>query len=67
MNRQLLHYIYRTAKWSGFGNERVFAGLPDLPRDRRLSDDEMFDLFGLIGEEVDYVRQSLVPRRRKAG
>ncbi len=66
MNTELLRYIYRTAKWSGFGNERVFAGLPDLPRDRALSDGEMFALFGLTDEEVDYVRKALEPRRRKA-
>jgi len=66
MNTELLRYIYRTAKWSGFGNERVFAGLPDLPRDRALSDGEMFALFGLTDEEVDYVRKALAPRRRKA-
>lgn len=66
MNTELLRYIYRTAKWSGFGNERVFAGLPDLPRDRVLSDDEMFSRFELTDEEVSYVRESLAPRRRKA-
>lgn len=66
MSTELLRYIYRTAKWSGFGNERVFAGLPDLPRDRVLTDDEMFALFELTDEEVSYVRESLAPRRRKA-
>lgn len=66
MNLSLMRYIYKTAKWSGFGNERVFAGLPDLPRDRALSDDEMFSLFGLNDEEVSYVRASLAPSRRKA-
>lgn len=65
LNSQLLQYIYKTAKWSGFGNERVFAGLPDLPRDRTLTDDQMFAFFGLTDEEVNYVRQSLEPRRRK--
>ncbi|WP_157071460.1 hypothetical protein [Curtobacterium ammoniigenes] len=66
MNTQLLQYIYRTAKWSGFGNERVFSGLPDLPRDRVLDDREMFELFGLTDEEVAYVGGVLAPRRRKA-
>ncbi len=65
MNSVLMQYVYRTAKWSGFGNERVFAGLPDLPRDRALTDDEVFALFGLTDEEVTYVRESLAPRRRK--
>jgi hypothetical protein len=55
----LMRYIYATAKWSGFGNERVFASLPDLPRDLRLSDDELFDRFGLSVEEAEHVRERL--------
>nr|CRZ19175.1 M.AgsIA [Agrococcus sp. 25] len=66
MNSVLMRYIYRTAKWSGFGNERVFAGLPDLPRDRALSDEEMFARFALTNEEVDHVRTALEPRRARA-
>lgn len=66
LNSSLMHYIFKTARWSGFGNERVFAGLPDLPRDRALDEDGMYDLFGLTGEEADYVQRSLAPRRGKA-
>jgi hypothetical protein len=66
LNTALLQYIFKTAKWSGFGNERVFAGLPELPRDRALSDDEMFAYFDVTSEEAQYVRTALAPRRRKA-
>lgn len=66
LNSPLIRYILKTAKWSGFGNERVFAGLPQLPNDRILNDHEMFDLFDISGEEADYVRSTLVPRRGKA-
>lgn len=66
LNTELLRYVYKSAKWSGFGNERVFAGLPDLPRDTALTDLEMFAHFGLTSEEVDYVKRSLAPARRKA-
>lgn len=59
LNLSLLRYIYKTAKWSGFGNERVFAALPDLPRDRTLTDDEMFALFSLSPSEVAYVRRAV--------
>lgn len=59
LNSLLMQYILKTAKWSGFGNERVFAGLPDLPRDKSLSDEEMFSLFGLSEEEVRYVRKAM--------
>jgi hypothetical protein len=55
LNTKLLRYILRTAKWSGFGNEKVFRSLPNLPIDRTLSDLEMYVLFGLTEEERDYV------------
>lgn len=67
LNLMLMRYIYKTARWSGFGNERVFSRLPDLPRDRKLSDTELFDHFGLTPEEVQFVRASLAPRRRANG
>ena len=66
LQSMLFQYIFRTARWSGFGNERVFAALPRLPQDRACDDDEMFALFGLSEEEVAYVRQAMEPRRRKS-
>ncbi len=59
LNLELMRYIYRTARWSGFGNERVFAALPDLPRDKRLTDEDAFALFSLTDKEVHYVRAAL--------
>lgn len=56
LNLTLMRYIYKTAKWSGFGNERVFASLPDLPRQVALADDELFGLFSLTDREVAHVR-----------
>jgi hypothetical protein len=56
LNRTLMRYIFMTGKWSGFGNERVFHALPDLPRDRCMTDEEMFDWFALTEEEVAHVR-----------
>jgi hypothetical protein len=56
LNLTLLRYVYKTARWSGFGNERVFDSLPNLPRDAALTDNELFDRFGLTTEEVDHVR-----------
>lgn len=66
LDTALLRYVLRTARWSGFGNERVFAGLPALPLDRVLTDDEMFEAFGITAEEVGHVRDALAPRRRAA-
>jgi len=66
MNLKLMKYIYKTAKWSGFGNERVFTALPDLPRSKVLSDEQLYNYFELTDEEVDYVEDFMEPRRRKA-
>lgn len=55
LNSKLFQYIFDTARWSGFGNERVFAGLPDISRFGPLSDSEMFSLFGLTSDEERYV------------
>lgn len=58
LNTKLFQYIFKTAKWSGFGNEKVFAALPTLPEEP-LSDDEMFELFGLADEEVQHVERAV--------
>lgn len=51
LNTMLLKYIYATAKWSGFGHERVFDALPNLPVDRALTDEEVFEMFALTESE----------------
>lgn len=56
LNLMLPQYILRTAKWSGFGNERVFSSIPNLPN-KFLTDEEIFALFSLSLEEVTYVRK----------
>ncbi len=56
LNRELMTYIYATARWSGFGNERVFAALPDLPKKEALTDEALFAHFELSPEEVAHVR-----------
>lgn len=53
----LLRYILKTAKWSGFGNEKVFCKLPNLPTDRKMTDDEIFDYFQIDKQEREYVRE----------
>ncbi len=55
LQSKLMQYILKTAKWSGFGNEKVFTSLPNLPRDRKLSDEDIFNLFNLTEEEIQYV------------
>jgi hypothetical protein len=59
LSSALLRYVLTTARWSGFGEAKVFEALPDLPRDRSLDDDEMFARFGLTDEEARHVRRTV--------
>lgn len=64
LNSTLIQYVLKTAKWSGFGNERVFSMLPAFPAGSQLAEDDLFNIFGLNEGEVEYVRRSMEPRRR---
>lgn len=55
---KLLTYILKTAKWSGFGNEKVFCGLPLLSVDGRMDDQQIYAQFGLTQEEINYVEEN---------
>jgi len=57
MSLNLMQYIFTTAKWSGFGNERVFESLPALPEGRSLTDEELYAHFGLTTKEVEHVER----------
>jgi len=57
LNLSLFQYIYATAKWSGFGNERVFRLLPSVPEDVEPTDSAVFQYFELTEEEVSRVRE----------
>jgi hypothetical protein len=59
LNLALLRYIYMTAKWSGFGNERVFRLLPAIPTSISPTDDALFDYFELNGSERSRVRSTV--------
>lgn len=59
LNTAVMRYLYQTARWSGFGNEKVFTAFPDLPADRKLSDNEMFEMFRLSKKEVSYVLRAV--------
>jgi hypothetical protein len=66
LNSQLFQYIFKTAKWSGFGNERVFTGLPCVAHEHLLTDDQVYERFGVTPEEVNYIERSLEPGRKSA-
>ena len=59
LSSKLIQYILRTAKWSGFGNEKVFKRLPNLPKNVKLTDEQIYDLFNLNNNERQYVEQNI--------
>lgn len=59
LNLPLFQYIFTTAKWSGFGNELVFEALPDLPKDRKLTQRQVCDLFGIDAKERAHIKEFL--------
>jgi predicted DNA-binding protein (MmcQ/YjbR family) len=58
LSSELFSYIFKTAKWSGFGNEIVFSLLPKLPN-KALSDIEIYKYFNITEAEIDYIRRNL--------
>lgn len=55
LKTSLFQYIFQTARWSGFGHERVFQLLPDLAPLPPLSDAEMFAQFAITDQEAKHV------------
>ena len=59
LNTKLIRYILATAKWSGFGNEKIFRSLPNLPTDVALTDEDMYNIFNLSQEEIKYIDECM--------
>ena len=57
LNTKLFVYLMKTAKWSGFGNEKVFCSIPDL-RLEKFCDETIYKHFGLTKEEIKYVENN---------
>jgi hypothetical protein len=53
----LFQYVFATARWSGFGNDRVFRMLPVVPLDRDWTDHDLYTWFDLSPEEVAHVER----------
>lgn len=55
LNSQLFRFVFQTARWSGFGNERVFRLLPNVLEVPSTTDDSIFDFFSLSSKERNCV------------
>ena len=54
LNSKLIKYILNSAKWSGFGNEKVFKLLPNLNK-KKFTDKELYKYFKLTNEEIKHI------------
>lgn len=66
LNSKLMRYIFKTAKWSGFGNEKVFCSIPKIDLAKPQSDKDIFDVFDISKEEQSYIDSVLNPQRGKS-
>lgn len=58
LNLKLFKYILKTARWSGFGNDKVFYALPKVP-EKKYTDQELYTYFKLTQKEVTYIENYL--------
>jgi hypothetical protein len=66
LNSELMTYIFKTAKWSGFGNEIVFSSIPKIDLSKDHSDLDYYKMFGVTMKEIAYIQSILSPKTRKS-
>ena len=54
LNTKLFKYILKTAKWSGFGNDKVYYLLPKLPN-VKYTNETVAEYFNLTSPEIEYI------------
>lgn len=59
MQTALFRYLIDTARWPGYRGLDVLRALPALPSHKRLTDEQMYDLFHLTPKERAHVEQHL--------
>jgi hypothetical protein len=64
LNLNLFKYIFKTAKWSGFGNELVFTNIPKIPVNKKYTNQEMYNHFNISQTEAEYIELSLSPKHK---
>tara|TARA_R110000851_G_C13079370_1_gene565642 strand:- start:1230 stop:2657 length:1428 start_codon:yes stop_codon:yes gene_type:complete len=65
LNCKLMQYIFKTAKWSGFGNERVFSSIPKVDLPPAIDDGSVYDLFSISEAEREYIESSFTKKGKK--
>lgn len=55
LRSKLFTYVLKTAKWSGFGNEKVFLNLPTVDLTKAYTDNDLYKIFNISNEEIEYI------------
>ena len=63
LNSKLMKYIFKTAKWSGFGNEKVFKAIPEIDLPSDFDDEWIYNYFDISSEEKQYI-ENYSPRKK---
>ena len=66
LNSDLMSYVFKTAKWSGFGNEKVFCSIPVYDYSNGLGNSDIYSFFDISEEEVGYIDSVLNPTRQSS-
>ena len=64
LTSNLMKYIFKTAKWSGFGNELVFSSIPNIDLSKDMTEKECYKLFGITATEQSYILSILNPAKK---
>lgn len=59
LNTLLMRYLFETAKWPGYNRHDAAFALPAVPTHKRLTNEQMFDLFNLTPKERAYVTRRM--------
>ena len=65
LSSDLMKYVFKTAKWSGFGNELVFSEIPKIDLTRNMKNQDYYELFGISKQEQVHVQSILNPQKPK--
>lgn len=63
LSSDLMKYVFKTAKWSGFGNELVFSSIPNVDLSVDMTLDEYYKLFDITTAEQSYITTILNPKK----
>jgi len=66
LKSNLMEYIFKTAKWSGFGNEIVFSSIPKIDLSQDYTDRDYYNMFNLNQSEINYIESILNPSSKKS-